>query len=87
MKTSQKLQKKIADFLGYKVGIPERIRIGLGMRKAGFWIWSIDNKIGSVYTMKDCVNAENLFCYKGDIDIEIFPERKKRKRVKAHKGR
>ena len=78
----KKLSDKLSDRLiseGYELrSFPERHFTNFNLRESGAWRWSAllnCGRIGSCYTMKECVNAEELSFRKIHIiDVEVFPE-------------
>ena len=79
MKISEKLQKRVSLILGRSVEMPLRLYPG-STKKAGGWVWSIGDNMGSGDTMKECANHRNeLTCSKINWDdIEFHAEKRRR---------
>lgn len=78
-KLSERLFDRLND-LGFELKeIPVRHATSFNLRECGAWRWSaIMNcgRIGSCYTMKECVDAKSLSNHGvHTIDVEIYPER------------
>lgn len=75
MSISEKLQKRISLILGRSVEMPVRLYPGKHQRKAGGWVWGIEDNIGSCDTMAKCADFKNeLSCSSNGWDIEFHAE-------------
>ena len=77
-KLSERLFDRLND-LGFELKeIPVRHATSFNLRECGAWRWSAmmnSGRIGSCYTMKQCLNAKKLRSHEiHHIDIDVSPE-------------